>query len=298
MSRLHFWRVLISCIALCAWTLKTTTPTNINPKNTKSEGVNVSSNISTNSEIERLSGEVKGQRDKAEFWDTWNIRLLWVAGIIALFFAITGVGVSRSNKRLLELSDQLEKAKDRALEADLKAKDQNIASLNEHAASLQVEALNLQKQILLQGPRANLLAGENRKTLVEALEMFPKQKVDVRRSAFLFQVNGKTVSSTPIGDDVWAFANAVIPLLRSANWEPPSEPELCSFTAKGIVVGIAASAPETTKASAKALVAALSGIMLATSGPMTFEDKRFQRTGVDTSPLDPTTIVLEVHPRE
>src|ERR1022692_340047 len=168
--------LLISLVALCACTVSRTIPPNISPNITKSEGVNVSLNIPTNSEIERLNAEVNKRRKNSEFWDTWNIRLLWVAGLIAVSLAFTSVGVSRSNRTLLESSDELEKAKDRALQTDLKSRDEKIAALNDHAASLQVEALNLQKQLLAQGPREKLLFGENRRELIDALRTFSGQK--------------------------------------------------------------------------------------------------------------------------
>jgi hypothetical protein len=139
MLRLCFCRILISCIALCIWISSTTTPEKINPTNTKSEGVKVSSNISTNSEIERLSGEVNKQQSKAEWWDAWNLRLLAVAGLIGVAIAISSLGFSRSNKKLTDLRGELDKAKDRALQSDLKAKDDAIAESQRETAQAQLE---------------------------------------------------------------------------------------------------------------------------------------------------------------
>ena len=118
-----------------------------NPKNTKSEGKNVSSNSSTDSEIDRLADEVKARRVTAEAWDTWNIRLVFLAGLAATLLVVTAVGVSRSNRNLISSSDQLDRAKDRKLQDDLKSKDDEIAKLDETAAGLKADNLQLEAAI-------------------------------------------------------------------------------------------------------------------------------------------------------
>jgi hypothetical protein len=246
----------------------------------------MSSNISTNSEIERLTGDVDKQRRRADSWDAWNLRLLAIAGFIALALALTAVGVSRSNRRLTDLRDQLDKAKDRALQSDLKSKDLNIASL-------EMKALTLRKQLLLQGPRENLLVGDNRAILVSTLRAFPGQHIDIRSSAFVIEVNGKFMSSTPIGDDTEGLAKALLPLFKDAGWNTPADPWVSSFRGQGLVVGIAKDAPERTKTAASAVVAALAQVPFSVSGPIPFDDVRFKRVGTDAV-IPPDWIVLEV----
>jgi hypothetical protein len=252
----------------------------------KSEGVNVSSNIPTNPEIERLTAEVDHQRRKADSWDGWNLKLLAIAGLSALALAITAVGVSRSNRKLTDLRDQLDKAKDRVLQSDLKSKDLNIASL-------EVKALTLRKELLLQGPRANLLVGDNWQMLVSTLRKFSGQNIDVRRSAFVFQVNGKFSTSSPVGDDTEGLAKAFVALFKEADWTTPADPWVTSFNGQGLVIGIAQNAPEKTKTAASALVAELSRVPFSVSGPSSFDGSRFKRIGLDNV-IPPDWIVLEV----
>lgn len=129
----------LSFITLYTGISNITTQATINPNNTQSEAVKVSSNIPLDSEVDRLSGEVNRQRDKADSWDSWNLRLLALAGLIAVALAVTAVGVSRSNGKLSDLRDELDRAKDRALQVDSKEKDEKIASLNSEAASARLE---------------------------------------------------------------------------------------------------------------------------------------------------------------
>ena len=100
------YRFLISLIAFCACIPAIAIAIEGSP--TQSERVNVSSNNSINSDIERLVGEITRQRAKAQFWDTWNIRLIFVTGDAGTM-VITAIGVSRSNGGLRRLSEQLSK---------------------------------------------------------------------------------------------------------------------------------------------------------------------------------------------
>jgi hypothetical protein len=258
----------------------------------------VSPNISTNSEIERLNGEVARRRRNSEFWDTWNIRLLWLAGFIAVSLAVTSVGASRSNRKLLESSDELEKAKDRALQADLKSRDEKIATLNDHAASLEVEALNLQKQLIAQGPREKLLFGENRRELIDALKLFKGQKVDVRRSAFVTMVNSRLVSSSPIGDDTITLADSLFGILKDAAWVLPPSPLVSGIQGHGIQVEVVQEATPETISAAKALVVALRKTGLEVNIPLISTLEQAKRVSID--PILPEfgkdTIVLTVLP--
>src|SRR5258708_28779205 len=98
------------------------------------------------------------------------------------------------------------------------------ADANERAAKLEVEALHLRKELVLQGPRANLITGDTRKKLADALRPFAKQSVDVRRSASVMMVNNRIVQVTPIGDDTTGLAGALIGVLKEVGWNVPKEP--------------------------------------------------------------------------
>jgi hypothetical protein len=222
-----------------------------------------------------------------------------VAGVIAVLLAITSVGVSRSNRKLLESSDELEKAKDRALQNDLESRDEKIAALNNHAAALQVEALNLQKQLLVQGPREKLLLiGENRRELVDALKSFSGQKIDVRRSAFVIMANSKLVSSTPIGDDTIGLADSLFRILKDASWVLPPNPLVSAIQGHGIQIEVVRGATPETISAAKVLVMALRKTGLEVNDPLLSTMEQAQRPNVD--PILPEfgkdTIVLTVLP--
>jgi hypothetical protein len=121
------WIALTAIIALGIWIASS------QKMNRSSSGENVSTNNSIGSEIERLIHEINAQRGRTEFWDTWNIRLLFVAGLVASLLVMTAAGVSRSNRTLIRISDELGKAKDRKLQSDSKLKDEAIAEANRKA---------------------------------------------------------------------------------------------------------------------------------------------------------------------
>ena len=122
------WIVLSAIIAIGIWAQ---TRKKIRPS---SNGENVSSNNLIDAEIERLTDEITDRRNAAESWDTWNIRFLFIAGIAALCLVVTAIGVSRSNRRLLAYSDQLDKVKNRKLQTELKQKDDAIAAITGETA--------------------------------------------------------------------------------------------------------------------------------------------------------------------
>ena len=143
--------------------------------NTQSEGENVSRNNSTNSEVERFSQEVNRLRERAEFWDSWNIRLLFVAGLAALFLVVTAVGVSRSNRALIRSSDNLDKAKDRKLQIDLKSKDDAIAEADRRGEEAKARAAqaSLETEKLKQTLAWRILSTETASQLQKVLATKP-----------------------------------------------------------------------------------------------------------------------------
>ena len=132
---------LISLIALCAIIPLAIWIATRHPMNIQSDGENVSTS-NPNDEIERFSQEMDRLRDRAESWDTWNIRLLFAAGLVASFLVVTAVGVSRSNRALIRSSESLDKAKDRKLQVELKLKDDAIAEARGSAATALKDAGN------------------------------------------------------------------------------------------------------------------------------------------------------------
>ena len=107
----------------------------------------MSSNISVNSEIERLSGEVKSQREKADFWDTWTIRFLFIAGFAAVCLFVTAVGASRSNSKLTDLRDELDKARDRSFETAIAQANSETAKLGKEGAEARLETEKLKRAV-------------------------------------------------------------------------------------------------------------------------------------------------------
>lgn len=218
----------------------------------------MSSNISTNSEIERLNGEVTRRRKNSEFWDTWNIRLLWVAGFIAVSLAITSVGASRSNRKLLESSDELEKTKDRALQADLKSRDEKIAGTNqlageaneragkanEHAQKLENDNFSLRGQVAhLEAEAANALT---RQAEAEKQLELVKKKQEPRgvpiaklRAELSTAPPGKLVMEYIQGSpETYLFATALRKAIVSAGWQvSPLAPSTRKFEESGASQG-------------------------------------------------------------
>src|SRR5947207_7196996 len=94
---------------------------------------------------------------------------------------------AKDKQRQLELRDRdvkIAEAGTKAAAAETKAEGfrLDIAEANERAAALELQALRLRKELVFQGPRANLIFGENRQKLVDALKPFAKQRVDGRHS--------------------------------------------------------------------------------------------------------------------
>lgn len=193
-------------------------------------------------------------------------------------------------------------AEQHSAEANAKAEGYrlDIAKANERAARLEVEALKLQGQLLAQGPRENLLIGEKRQKLVELLKPFAGQKIDVRYSASVIEVNGKVVMSTPIGDDGKGLARSLISVLNEAGWNVPANPLLSSFQARGLRVEALNSSSIKTQRAAKALADALRETTLMVDGPFGVDNARAKRVGTEiiSPPFDENTIVLTVftHP--
>jgi len=248
----------------------------------------------------------------------WEVALsiaLLVTAVAAFMVFIFDWRVRKSSSSIQRVQEEIIRAKDSELQISLREKDVKIAEAGDRAsaaetkaegfrleiakanaqtAALEVAALKLRGQMLQQGPRGNLITGENRTKLIEALKPFAGQKVDVRHSASVFMVNSKIVSATPIGDDVVGLANVLVSVLREAGWNVPSQSLPSGFSGYGLYVRTSRTAsPETTKA-AGALVTAIKELSIDVAGPLEVADKDLQRVGIETvfPALDENTIVL------
>ena len=151
--------------------------------------------------------------------DVW----LLIFGVIVVvgvagesFFGIRHWWNNRKLEAIQHTEDQQREEEIARLNKEAGAARETAGAAVERAAALEVEALQLRKELVLQGPRANLIAGDNRKKLVDALKPFAKQPVDVRHRASVMMVNSRIVQVTPIGDDTVGLANALVGVLKEA----------------------------------------------------------------------------------
>jgi hypothetical protein len=272
-------------------TMIVTQDTAMSDKATSSEGEKVS-------EIEALASKVAQLSADADFWNRAMVWGLVAAALAAVFIVITTrLAIVRASQAS-EAQSELEKAKDRQLTLELKRRDENIANL-------ETEALRLRQQLLVQGARENLITGENRRKLVDALKPFSGQQVDVRRSVFPFMVKGKIVSITPIGDDTVGLAEALLGVVKDAGWLAPPSVLPWGIQETGISVEITDAASASTRSAADALVRVLHSLSLSVSGPrvLPLGSDRFARVGTVEQATPPLlgkdTILLGVltHPK-
>lgn len=278
-------------------------------------------------EIKSLTERTDRLIHAVDFWNEWMIAGLILAAVAAVLIVLATRMVVLRTQELTDAQGQLAGAKEAQLTLDLKEKDRQIAvagsesahaleqaksaeahladanarasEANARAAALEVEALKLREQLVAQGPRENLLRGETRQKLVEALTPFAGQRIDVRRSASAIEVNGAVVMSTPIGDDTTGLSQSLVGVLRDAGWSSPETPLLSTFQGQGMKVEVQDLSPQSVTA-AKALVEALRKVPLAVEGPLLDDEDQAKRVGTnDILPaFDKSTIILTVltHP--
>ena len=234
----------------------------------------------------------------------WGLIVGLVVGVISTVFLVW-----MGNVKETYLRRELGATGERAAEAqktaegfrrDIALSNERSAEANQRAASLEVEALKLRGQLLVQGPRENLLRGEKRQEFVDVLKPFTGQKIDVRRSASVIEVNGEVVMSTPIGDDTIGLSRSFISALRDAGWHSPPDPLLSAFHGEGLKVEIAENASAKTVEAAKALVEALRGLPLSVEGPLLDNEEQAKRVGKEViSPAfgkDTIILLVMTHP--
>jgi hypothetical protein len=212
---------------------------------------------------------------------------------------------AKEAKLMLDLKEKdvkIAEAADRASTAESKAEGfrLDIARANERAASLELEAAKLKKELVFQGPRANMVVGEHRQSLVDAIKPFVEQKVDIRHSASVIMVNSRIVQVTPIGDDVVDLSHTLISVFKEAGWNAPPVMPSNRQGGHGIVIGISAKASAKTKKAVESLAAALRNIFSSGVEISVGPDNMMKRPSDDQ--IQPTfdydTIVVDVlgHP--
>lgn len=184
----------------------------------RSDNESAVSNSPTESDIDRLTRESNWRRKSVDSWDTWNIRVLFIAGLAAVFLVITAIGVSRSNRALIAVTDELGRAKDRKLQSDLSLKDVAIAQAQDEASlankateELRAKNLELQNKVAWR-----TFEPDQRKEFVGKLSPFHGHLADC---SFL------------AGDmEAFSFSAEIAAALRSAGWEVmPPNPNILEF---------------------------------------------------------------------
>jgi hypothetical protein len=164
--------------------------------------------------IQSLAAHAQDLSSSIDRWNTTYMAFVALTAILAAGLFIAQFIVIRKSKRLAAIQQDLLAEKDRqsavaiasaekaAGEANERAGEANkvAAQANERAAALEAEALTLRKELLQQGPRANLIRGHGRRKLVDALRPFVKQRIDVCHRAALTKVNERIIQSTPTGE--------------------------------------------------------------------------------------------------
>lgn len=173
-----------------------------------------------------------------------------------------------------------------------------LALVTQEAGDAKTSADKAVFDALLLGPRADLLVGDRRKKLVDALRVLGRQEIDVRREA----LNGATgVMSNgigPIADEASGLRAALLGVMKNAGWKLPAPSNRMFWLAgNGISVHTFPHASPATRKAAGALVKALNKVpLVATVGPdITADDVRI-RMGAET--FDDDIIILVVHPKE
>ena len=98
----------------------------------------------------------------------------------------------------------------------LKRFDHDLTEAKAANLKLEVKALSLQKEILQMGSRENLLVGDARQRLVDALLPFAGQSVEVRFGVSTFGLVSNV--QDPAGPDTLGLANSLIRVFTDAQW--------------------------------------------------------------------------------
>lgn len=187
----------------------------------------------------------------------------WAAIVFVFLTFIAGTGALITGNILNDRqAEQLRK-----FDKDLTDAKRALTGQQERAAALEVEALSLRKELLRQGSRENLMSGNTRIRLVDALKPFAGQVAEVRfgRSAF------GTIQNVPdpAGNDVMGLANALIGVLREAAWKLPiAPPQSVLQGPPGITVQVSPKVSRHALDAANMLVTSLREVPLEVQGPL------------------------------
>jgi hypothetical protein len=186
------------------------------------------------------------------------------------------------------LGDAAKSAKTAHDEADAVKIESDALKMRMDVASVELDGIEY--RTLLLGPRDKLLFGKRRQKLVDALQPFARQNIDVRVMAVRTVILGGRNPSASDFKERDGLANSLIGVLNDANWNPPNVLSKDSTLAgDGISVHLFPDAPSSTSKAAEVLAKALASVPLATSGPTSD-----LTTAEET---DKSAIVLVVHLR-
>jgi hypothetical protein len=214
-------------------------------------------NTSTSSseEITNLAGELHNRESRSASWNKWYLRLVFLTAILGILAAAAAIATfliqNRANEEqrsVVTAQRLLTDAKDRKLAFDLKERDFRIAQLD-------LERVKLLEQIAEMGPRINLLTGNRRERLRDALLSFKGQKVLI----------GASWPDRFFPNETTRFSKALANTLREAKWDVLDENAVIvgSDRGFGISVGIGPNPTTATRVAAKALIDALKHVPLA-----------------------------------
>jgi hypothetical protein len=254
------------------------------PKQINSTGEKMPTISSLTDEINRLGESIS--------W--WNDAII----VLMVLAALAATGLVIAQRIAFKKADKLGDLTEQRAKLDSNAKDQEIAKLNKEAAdaserqaSLELEALKLQEKLLSQGPREDLIIGENRRKLVDTLRSFSGQRVDAKPTALIGAWNGISTGVSPISEEMIGLSNVLLGVFKGAGWNGPKivSNARSVLPGNGVSVHISANASQETKKAAEALVKALRDVPLITEGPS---------PDSPSEPQNGDAILVVVHPKQ
>jgi hypothetical protein len=175
-------------------------------------------------------------------WANIGLIVGLVIGVIATILIVW-----MGNTKESYLAKRVSEANSAAAEANERAEN-----ARERAAKLELEALALRKDLLLQGPRASLLIGDERQKLISTLKPYAGQHVEVRYG--LSTMGFLQHTPEPAGPDVMDLANCLISIFTNSKWQTPTAPFISTLQGPpGVTIQISLNASEHTRTIAKSL---------------------------------------------
>jgi hypothetical protein len=244
-------------------------------------------------EIQPFIDRIDRLTNSFDFWNRWMLYSLILAGIAAIAVALTTRLAIVRAKQLSVAQGELDKAKDAIAK-------QQIEEVRHGTEELRKRNLELQKELIVQGPRVNLLYGKTAEDFISKLKPFPRQRVEIRYSQVSF-------NQFHIDNDTMGAAMRLQGLLGLAGWDVA--PTLVTDNTNGAAIWVAVSskASKLTTKAANALLDALRDVPLQVNDKPEISDRprppqapAFSQGGnaITLPPLTPDTIVVTVlaHP--